>query len=142
MVTKTPSAYATLRSLTYRTQDLPLNDWTQLGITKVTHLLREGGIQQFPDLQQTYALPSRELFIYMRIKHIEKDKLNLLDSQELAEQLAYRNDRSEENHSLFGPYRGSLQVMDAVVPHPQMPSTHLPSRPANLLALLSGYVKR
>ncbi|CAH2303346.1 Hypothetical predicted protein, partial [Pelobates cultripes] len=95
MLTKPIDAYASIPSLQYQTQDLALERWIERGVTTLSHLVREGGLWQFPELQQMYLLPGMELFTYLHIKHILRDiavpagdtqKLHALDTMCLGQQ--------------------------------------------------------
>ncbi|CAH2319867.1 Hypothetical predicted protein, partial [Pelobates cultripes] len=47
--------------------------WVRAGIQQFAQLVGEAGIQPFPRLQERIALPNRELFTYIRVKHIAQE---------------------------------------------------------------------
>ncbi|CAH2294094.1 Hypothetical predicted protein [Pelobates cultripes] len=61
---------APLQTLTLHTTDMCLDTWIRHGISYVNTLFGNAAIVPFPVLQQTFTLPSRELFTYLRIKNI------------------------------------------------------------------------
>ncbi|CAH2223710.1 Hypothetical predicted protein [Pelobates cultripes] len=73
-------ALAPLTTLQHHTHDLPLQGWIGQGVTRISHLLGIDGLLPFPDLQKKYLIPNKEIFTYIRIKHIIGDvkKLTML----------------------------------------------------------------
>ncbi|CAH2276107.1 Hypothetical predicted protein, partial [Pelobates cultripes] len=61
---------APLSALSALSPDLQTSKWSSLGVTHVHKLLGTNGIHPFPTLQERYNLPSRDIFLYLRVKHI------------------------------------------------------------------------
>uniref|UniRef100_A0A8C5Q8F8 Reverse transcriptase domain-containing protein n=1 Tax=Leptobrachium leishanense TaxID=445787 RepID=A0A8C5Q8F8_9ANUR len=63
-------SFAPLSFLSRLSPDLNLASWTLQGVTLVQHLLTPTSIKLFPDLVQEFGISSKEIFTYLRIKHI------------------------------------------------------------------------
>uniref|UniRef100_A0A8C5MWS0 Reverse transcriptase domain-containing protein n=1 Tax=Leptobrachium leishanense TaxID=445787 RepID=A0A8C5MWS0_9ANUR len=60
---------APLRVLCRFIPDLNLDSWIRRGLTHVWQLFTPHSLKTFPDLVQEFAIPSKECFTYLRVKH-------------------------------------------------------------------------
>lgn len=59
-----------LTSLSLLSTDLPLHRWVSLGIQNIGDLYQNSQLISFQQLKESFALPKKDFYIYLRIRHI------------------------------------------------------------------------